>query len=72
MNTINRISKPKPRINSVSLESSKDVFPSTEMSLPATAGNEGAAELVPFKTDKKINVCLEINQLTPKIYLPAC
>ncbi|WP_461791503.1 hypothetical protein [Pedobacter sp.] len=28
-------------------ERSKDVFPSTETSLPAPAGNEGAAELAP-------------------------
>ncbi|CAM4207661.1 hypothetical protein SAMN06265348_10681 [Pedobacter westerhofensis] len=53
MNTINRISKPKPRINSVSLESSKDVFPSTETSLPATAGKEGAAELAPSRQTKR-------------------
>lgn len=31
----------------VSREPSKDVFPSTETSLPAPAGNEGAAELAP-------------------------
>ncbi len=55
MNTINRISKAKHRINSVSLESSKDVFPSTEISLPVATGNEGAAELAPSQTIKDHN-----------------
>lgn len=32
---------------------SKDVFPSTETSLPATAGNEGAAELAPSAKKKR-------------------
>lgn len=29
-------------------ERSKDVFPSTETSLPTNAGNQGAAELAPL------------------------
>lgn len=33
-------------------ERSKDVFPSTETSLPTTAGNEGAAELAPSGNQK--------------------
>lgn len=37
----------------VSREPSKDVFPSTETSLPATAGNEGAAELAPSGKQKR-------------------
>lgn len=37
----------------VSPEPSKDVFPSTEMSLPAPAGNEGAAELAPSEKQKR-------------------
>ncbi|MES2458863.1 MAG: hypothetical protein V4594_25155 [Bacteroidota bacterium] len=37
----------------VSREPSKDVFPSTETSLPATAGNEGAAELAPSAKIKR-------------------
>ena len=34
-------------------ERSKDVFPSTETSLPAPAGNEGAAELAPSGNKKR-------------------
>lgn len=34
-------------------ERSKDVFPSTETSLPAPAGNEGAAELAPSGKQKR-------------------
>ncbi|WP_169304436.1 hypothetical protein [Pedobacter frigoris] len=34
---------------------SKDVFPSTETSLPAPAGNEGAAELAPSGKTKRLN-----------------
>lgn len=34
-------------------ERSKDVFPSTETSLPTPAGNEGAAELAPSENQKR-------------------
>ena len=47
MNAVNTISPQKPRLISVSLEPSKDVFSSTKISLPAPAGKEGAAELAP-------------------------
>jgi hypothetical protein len=53
MKTTNRISKRKPQVISVSPEPSKDVFSSTKMSLPAPAGNEGAAELAPSETHKR-------------------
>ena len=34
-------------------ERSKDVFPSTETTLPAPAGNKGAAELAPSGKQKR-------------------
>lgn len=53
MKTTNPISMRKPEVISVSPEPSKDVFSSTKISLPAPAGNEGAAELAPSGTNKR-------------------
>lgn len=53
MKTNSRFFWLKTKINSVSPEPSKDVFSSTKISLPAPAGNEGAAELAPSGTGKR-------------------
>lgn len=47
MKTTTRILPWKPSVISVSPEPSEDVFSSTKIALPATAGSEGAAELAP-------------------------